>query len=272
MPWRRHLLMPLLATLAACGCQGVSTSERGSPRAATTATTAHKHWDRPGHHGGRIVKIRPAKYHGEVVFENDGQVKFYTLGGDWKSLLEVDRQELAVTVRDIDAETTALVLRPDPQPGDVEGKTSRFSGRLPEALIGQTFDFTIESLAIGGERFRVGFHHEGHAPAMPAKVADEEERRLYLTPGGRYTQDDIKANGHQTVSQKFRAFRAAHDFKPRKGDPICPITQTKAHAQCTWVVGGKTYSFCCPPCIDEFVTRAKEKPESIEPPEAYIQR
>jgi YHS domain-containing protein len=37
------------------------------------------------------------------------------------------------------------------------------------------------------------------------------------------------------------------------------------------VIGGKTYEFCCPPCIDEFVILAKEDPDRVLPPEAYVQ-
>jgi TIGR03009 family protein len=36
------------------------------------------------------------------------------------------------------------------------------------------------------------------------------------------------------------------------------------------VIGGKTYEFCCPPCIDEFVILAKEDPDRLLPPEAYV--
>jgi multiple sugar transport system substrate-binding protein len=39
---------------------------------------------------------------------------------------------------------------------------------------------------------------------------------------------------------------------------ICPISKTKAAPKFSWVVGGKTYQFCCPPCVDEFVQTAKK--------------
>jgi hypothetical protein len=107
---------------------------------------------------------------------------------------------------------------------------------------------------------------------MPAKVADEEERKLYLTPGGIYTQADIEANGNMTVSQKFASFQAAHDLNPKVGDKICPVTLTKANPKCSWIVGGKTYEFCCPPCVDEFVKLAKSKPEDVKEPEHYVKR
>jgi hypothetical protein len=110
------------------------------------------------------------------------------------------------------------------------------------------------------------------SPAMPRQAAEEEERALYLTPGGRYTEADIRANGNTTASRRFRGFQARHDFNPRPGDRLCPITRTKANPKCRWIIGGRTYEFCCPPCVGEFVRLAKENPDQIERPEAYARR
>jgi YHS domain-containing protein len=111
-----------------------------------------------------------------------------------------------------------------------------------------------------------------HADGMPTQIADAEARELYLTPAGKYTAADIAANGHLTAAQKFRGFRPNHDFDPKPGDRICPVTRTKANPQCAWTVGGKVYLFCCPPCVDEFVRLAKERPEELREPEAYFRR
>jgi hypothetical protein len=108
--------------------------------------------------------------------------------------------------------------------------------------------------------------------AMPLPVSEEEERELYLTPGGRYTLADIEANGRAVPSRQYRGFRARHDFRPLPGDVLCPVTRTKANSACTWIVDGREYEFCCPPCIDEFVRLAKERPKDLEPPDTYIQR
>ena len=75
-----------------------------------------------------------------------------------------------------------------------------------------------------------------------------------------------------TASEKFKGVMASHDLTPRPGDAICPITLTKANPKFTWVVGGKTYAFCCPPCIDEFVQTAKERPDQIKEPGDYVAR
>ena len=98
------------------------------------------------------------------------------------------------------------------------------------------------------------------------------ERDLYLNPAGKYSESDILANGSKVRSEKFADFIPAHNLHPEIGDAICPITLTKANPKCTWIIGGKTYQFCCPPCIDEFLLLAKEYPEEINDPESYVKR
>ena len=105
---------------------------------------------------------------------------------------------------------------------------------------------------------------------MPALVGEAEARKLHLAPAGKYTLADIEANDRQVSSEKYRSFQTRHDFDPQPGDRLCPITRTRANPECRWTIGGREYEFCCPPCIDEFVRLAKERPEEILPPEAYV--
>jgi len=48
------------------------------------------------------------------------------------------------------------------------------------------------------------------------------------------------------------------------------VTKMKANPKFTWIVDGQSYQFCCPPCVGEFVTMAKERPEEMKTPEDYI--
>jgi hypothetical protein len=107
-------------------------------------------------------------------------------------------------------------------------------------------------------------------PQMPTQLPESEEQEIHLSPGGSYTMADIKANGNIVPSQKYRSFQARHDYNPAIGDRLCPVTRTKANDSCTWTINGHIYQFCCPPCIDEFVRLAKEHPEQLLPPEAYV--
>lgn len=117
-----------------------------------------------------------------------------------------------------------------------------------------------------------GSDHAGGDDAMPAGVDADEERTLYLTPGGIYTEADIKANGSMTAGDKYKGKMAKHDMKPKAGDKVCPITMTKANPKFTWIIGGKTYEFCCPPCIDEYVLLAKTSPKEVLDPSEYVKK
>jgi YHS domain-containing protein len=108
-----------------------------------------------------------------------------------------------------------------------------------------------------------------HVPAAPAT---SRERELYLTPGGAYTAEDIRANGNQLPSQRFRGVRVNHDLKPAVGDRICPITLTRANPGFRWTIAGKEYLFCCPPCVEEYVTLAKTNPGALKPPDEFIKK
>ncbi|HZT78865.1 MAG TPA: hypothetical protein VFA26_01480 [Gemmataceae bacterium] len=277
----RKLIPPALALAAAlyAGCN--QSNSPTPPVAEATAKAdadpkkAEEHPHKPGQHGGIIVEIGRDNYHAEAVFEKGGVVRVYLLGKDEARVQEVEKQTLTAYVkREQDTESSAIALKPTPQEGDAEGKTSLFVGQLPADLQGKRVVVTVPSIRIAGERFRFSFASASppHADDLPAKVTNDEERQLYLTPGGKYTLADIKANGNQTASQKFKNFRAAHDADPKAGDQICPITDTKANPRCTWIVGGKTYSFCCPPCVDEFVKLAKEHPEQVKEPEEYVKK
>lgn len=267
--------------VTALGCGGPpkeTTGKSDVPAAAKHDDHAH----RPGGHGGLIVPLGSDKYHAEAVFEAGGTLRLYTLGQDETVVTEIDEQTLDGHIKPAgSALWTAIALKPTPQPGDAKGKTSLFTGRVPTELVGKHVIAKFAAIRIGKERYRIAFESGSHADSephreehvtMPAKVPASDEEKLYLTPGGLYTEADIKANGRVIASEKFKGLKANHDLKPKAGDAICPITLTLANPQFSWVIGGKTYTFCCPPCVDEFVALAKEKPDEIKPPEFYRQK
>lgn len=234
----------------------------------------HGHEHEPGAHGGTIVGVGADDYHVEVVFEPQGVVRLYLLDSEAARVVETDAQPVNAYVRgEGSSQAVEVAFLPDPQSGDAEGHASRFKASLPAEVADGGAVITIPSLALGGQRYRVEFetpHADPHA-GLPPKATADEEQQLYLTPGGIYTEADIEANGRKVASEKFAGFKAAHDFMPKSGDRICPVTRTKANPQCTWVVGGQTYQFCCPPCVDEFVRQAKTDPADILPADEYVQ-
>jgi YHS domain-containing protein len=254
------------------------TASPSDPVAGETAEESAEHGHEAGGHGGIIVSLGRDSYHVEAIVTEKGELQLYTLGNDETRVLDVETQELVAYVKPSGgADSVSLQLQPKAQPGDGSGKASLFVTQLPEALIGQSLVVTVPNITIGGERFRLSFStqtEEHGEDSMPTKVADDEERKLYLTAGGIYTQADIEANGNMTASEKFRGFMAKHDMNPKSGDKICPVTMTKANPQCAWIVGGKTYEFCCPPCVDEFVSWAKNEDtiKDILEPDAYVKK
>jgi hypothetical protein len=259
--------------LASVSSDTTPSTQNAAKKAASQAEGEHAH--KPGEHGGIIVEIGRDNYHAEAVFEKGGVLRLYTLGKDEAKIQEVESQTLTGYVKpEGGTEATSFVFRPAPQPGDAEGKTSQFIAKLPKELSGKNLEVTIPSIRIGGERFRLGFKSVSvaHDEDMLDKVSGKEEDQLYLTPGGKYTEADIKANGKMTASQKFKGMLSSHDMKPKSGNKICPITRTKANPKFAWIVGGETYEFCCPPCVDEFVKTAKEHPEEIKKPGSYVKK
>lgn len=280
------LLLGGIVFVLGCADQSATSPAKSNPAtnataAAPTRTTAalvpnpDEHGHKPGAHGGIMASLGRDNYHVEAVFEKEGRLRLYTLGQDESRVIDVEKQTLKGFAKEKgDGVADPFTLEPEPQTGDASGRTSQFVGTLPKDLWGKSLDVTVPNIVISGERFRLGFKSssEQHDEGMPTKIEDEEERKLYLTSGGMYTDADIKANGNVTASVKFKGVKSAHDMNPKPGDKICPITKTKANPVFPWTVGGKTYTFCCPPCIDEFVRIAKSTPNEIKDPSEYIKR
>ncbi len=277
-------LVTLLLLVSTVGCKPPSPpvvaslppSINANKVLGTTAATDHGH--KTGEHGGIMVSLGRDSYHIEAVFEADGSVRLYTLGNDESRVIDIESQTLKGFVKaEGDTKANSILFDASPQDGDAPNRTSLFIGKLPQELVGRNLEITVPNINIAGERFRLGFtsvtaSHDAtdSDKGMPDKLADSAERDLYLVPGGRYTAADIVANGNTTASKKFRGIKSSHDMFPKEGDWICPITKTKANPKFNWVVDGKAYLFCCPPCVDEFVKTAKTSSEPLAEPVSYV--
>ncbi len=229
-----------------------------------------------------------ADYHVEAQVSRSGKVELFFYGGKPGELRPIDSllgdvMDARVIVPGEDAIPVYLSAKPFPSDGD--GQSSHFVGTFDTAkLRGEQMALSL-SLPFEGRTYRIqwspsslamadsGSSHLGNSDAsMPAAVTDTEAQKLFGTPGGLYTKADIAANGNTTAALKFAGMMAKHNMNPAKGGKICPVTNTAADARFAWVIGGKTYRFCCPPCVEEFVRQAKEKPDSVKPPDFYVKR
>jgi len=108
-------------------------------------------------------------------------------------------------------------------------------------------------------------------PVAPRSGIDLVAQEV-LTPGGMYTVADIEANGNVSPFEKYARTMLGDDATthaaPKVGDVRCPITGSRGTM--TWQINGRLYYFCCPPCIIEFVRKAKTDPDSIGVPEDYL--
>lgn len=219
-------------------------------------------------------------YHIEAQIDRQGRIVLYIYGAKEKQLFPIP-----VTASDAGMEASAVIIGDGseslsvtarPVATDPPGMTSRFVAELGRTVETMQVGLSL-TIPIEGRSYRLQWRPEHLIPAaqladasMPAAVGDAEAQKLFLTPGGLYTEADIKANGSQTATQKYGSQMSQHNAHPKPGDQLCPISETVANQKFSWIIGGKKYLFCCPPCIEEFVKRAKEKPTSIKKPESYV--
>ncbi len=247
------------------------TSGRRSPASPGHGDAAHGH---PAQFGGVIEAL--GSYHVEAVRRASGEVRLYILGPDAETLWPIQEPTLSAEMETPNGLATPLVLKARPQTGDGQGASSLFVGKAPYSPGASRLTLVVP---VEGRRYRARLEfgtEEGSADhgaqQMPKAVSATKEEELYLTPGGAYTEADIEANGRMLASAKFAGFQAEHNMNPAKGDRICPVTSTKANPKCSWIIGGKSYLFCCPPCVDEFLRKAKKDPSLARSPESYVRR
>jgi YHS domain-containing protein len=220
-------------------------------KSVSNQPVANNHGHKVGQFGGQVIALGHDNYHLEVVFDKE-TIIIYTLDRDESKVIVVEKQVIEAYVKGKSTEQFSL--------GSIDG--TKFVGKMPVKYLTEGEISIIFNIVIKGERFRATIVHN---PQI-----DDEEKKLYLTPGGVYTEEDIIANGRITASQKFKNFSPQHDLKPKKGDRICPITLTKANPKCSWIIAGKEYWFCCPPCVEEFLTNVKNNKINLKNPEEYV--
>ncbi len=270
------ILAWMLVTIAGCTSKPGASAQEDKTVASGSETKSHEHQGEGPHHG-ILVEWGQDEYHAEFTVDHlNRQAVVYVLDGQAQGAAAVEPDKISdvtVNLANVSPPLT-LELKHDPKKSD--GKGIAFTARHDQLAKIRTFTGSVSAL-IAGKPFAGDFQEKAHDPkeshdGMPEGVVGDRERNLYLSPGGLYTADDIKANGNTVPSEKFKGAVWAHDDDLKVGDKICPITNNKAEEQCTWVVGGKKYKFCCPPCLDKFMMWAKNNPEKVKDPDDYVKK
>jgi hypothetical protein len=229
----------------------------------------------PAPHGGQVVVLGrgDAHYHAELVVEPTGAARLYPLGKDLSDPVAVEPQLLVAKARPAGGEEHEFVFRPDPGALDADGRATAFLGRLPGEAVAARVTVRVAGFRVRGESFdfEVGWD-AGRSEEEVRAAYEADQRRIYLTAGGKYTEADIAASERTTAAAKYRGHRAAHGEAARRGERVCPITGFRSVAALVWRVAGEDYLFCCQPCMDEFVTLAKDRPGEVRRPGDYVKR
>ena len=238
------------------------------------APEPHAHSAAP--HDGQLAEFAAGAthLHVEFVVEPTGVVRLSPYDETAARPLAVESQSLVFSVQPLpDGEIASVMLRALPEEGRTDGLITRFVGRLPAWTVGGPLRVRFTEFRVGGERFRFEFDWQPPSAGEAFRAAfEEDQRRLFSSPGGSYTAADIRANGGRPADAAFARAAPAHDHSPKAGDRVCPISGFKAEPKFAWVVGGQTYWFCCQPCVDEFVLVAKERPGEVKAEEEYTHR
>jgi hypothetical protein len=117
---------------------------------------------------------------------------------------------------------------------------------------------------------------EPSRPSMSERLASpprrtKESEQLFFAPGGAYTEADVTANGDLTPYERFRGIEIVHRDAVA-GETICPVSGSRGNPAITWRIGGESYSFCCPPCIEDLVRIAKDSPQDLKPAAHFVKR
>jgi YHS domain-containing protein len=269
--------VPLAAfALIGCNSQPPASATKSSARSPGKVPEDDHSDHSNGPHGGNVIDFGP--HHVELVVDHTAKkATVYILDVTIKNAVPIAVEKLQFSVKTPQFQVDLLA---DPLPGETKEKASRFSAVHENFAKKQDFEGTLSGMLDGkpylgdfeGKDHKDGDKHGKHDVAPITDDGLARERDLFLKPGGIYTTADIAANGNTIPSLKYKGISWEHADDLKSGDKICPITVNKADPKCTWIVNGKTYEFCCTPCLDKFVKWAKQDPTKIKAPEDYIQK
>ena len=161
-------------------------------------------------------------YHIEAQIDKQGRIVLYIYGAKEKQLFPIP-----TTAPDMGMEASAVITGEGSEPltvtarpvaNDPSGMASRFVAELGRTVAMMEVGLSL-TIPIEGRSYRLQWRPEHLIPgaqladaSMPAAVGDAEAQKLFLMPGGLYTQADIVANGSQTAMQKYGTQMSQQQF------------------------------------------------------------
>ncbi len=127
MLFRNRLPVALVVGTLAAGCGQTGSAPVAEKAPATTHDHDHGHaHPTEGPHHGDLVELGNEEFHAEVVHGAGGAVTVYILDGAATATVPVDAAEVVFNVS-VDGNPEQFSLKPEPQDGESNGKSSRFS-------------------------------------------------------------------------------------------------------------------------------------------------
>lgn len=165
------LALGTAAGLAGCADQKAAPSKPAPTKVGSTTPPSAEGHDHPhdGPHGEPLIELGNEQYHAELVHdEKGGTVTVYLLDGSGKKAAAIDAKEVTINLKH-DGKGEQFKLAAQPETGDPEGKSSRFTSNDKELLEdldkeGNDAQLVVE---VGGEQLRAkvahDHDHEGHS-------------------------------------------------------------------------------------------------------------
>lgn len=133
------LSLGFAAAFVLAGCQPAAETRTFTASDDVTHADDHAHVHEHAHgpHDGHIVELGGEDYHAEITLDaTTRKLTAYLLAADLKTPLPTDAAHVSVRLK-VGDETQELLLTPQPQAGDGDGKASQFTqteGTLPESI------------------------------------------------------------------------------------------------------------------------------------------
>lgn len=171
----RFKLITVLSVGIACanGCGGTTDYKPVQEVKKSNPLPDHDHGEK-GPHGGGIVELGKEEYHAEILIDHDAHaIIVYVLGKDAKTAEPIAATEITVTPAGKDA----LTLKAAPQPGDPEGKASKFvfvSDEVVHELLEAGFVHGELKITIGDKPYTGDIDY--HMPGSEHKDHDHDAK------------------------------------------------------------------------------------------------